>query len=101
MVGYKDVSKDDEQAMMSAVMQHPVSIAVETDQSSSQFYSSGLLTASCGTRLDMASSGRVATGSLKIAWVFKGQANLDLDMVVFEGECEAVQHITHSGVHPV
>ena len=26
--------------------------------------------------------------SLKIAWEYKGQANLDLDMVGFDGECE-------------
>ena len=52
VAGYTDVSKDNEQALMSAVAQQPVSIAIEADQSSFQFYSSGVLTASCGTRLD-------------------------------------------------
>merc|ERR1711991_606762 len=48
----KDVSTDSEQALMSAVAQQPVSIAIEADQSSFQSYSSGVLTASCGTKLD-------------------------------------------------
>jgi len=52
VVGYTDVSTDSEQALMSAVAQQPVSIAIEADQSSFQLYSSGVLTASCGTRLD-------------------------------------------------
>merc|ERR1712011_56085 len=49
VAGYTDVSKDNEQALMSAVAQQPVSIAIEADQSSFQFYSSGVLTASWGT----------------------------------------------------
>merc|ERR1711868_100723 len=52
VTGYKDVSTDSEQALMSAVAQQPVSIAIEADQSSFQSYSSGVLTASCGTKLD-------------------------------------------------
>jgi len=52
VVGYTDVSRDNEQALMSAVAQQPVSIAIEADQASFQLYSSGVLTASCGTRLD-------------------------------------------------
>merc|ERR1712243_111136 len=38
--------------LMSAVAQQPVSIAIEADQSSFQSYSSGVLTASCGAKLD-------------------------------------------------
>ena len=38
--------------MMSAVAQQPVSIAIEADQYSFQLYSSGVFTASCGTKLD-------------------------------------------------
>ena len=51
-VDYTDVSIDSEQAMMSAVAQQLVSIAIETDQYSFQLYSSGVFTVSCGTRLD-------------------------------------------------
>ena len=52
VVGYTDVSTDSEQTMMSAVAQQPVSIAIEADQYSFQLYSSGVFTASCGTKLD-------------------------------------------------
>ena len=52
VVGYTDASTDSEQAMMSAVAQQPVSIAIETDQYSFQLYSSGVFTASCGMRID-------------------------------------------------
>ena len=52
VVGYTDVSTDSEQAMMSAVAQQPVSIAIEADQYSFQLYSSGVFIASCDTRLD-------------------------------------------------
>ena len=48
VVGCTNVSKDNEQAMMSGKAQQRVSIYIETDQSSFQFYSSGALTASCG-----------------------------------------------------
>ena len=52
VTGYKNVSTDRVQAMMSAVAQQPVSIAIETDQYSFQLYSSGVFTVSCDTRLD-------------------------------------------------
>lgn len=52
VVDYTDVSTDSEQATMSAVTQQPVSIDIETDQYLFQLYSSGVFTASCGTRLD-------------------------------------------------
>jgi C1A family cysteine protease len=52
VTGYKDVTSDSEEALMEAVMQQPVSVAIEADQSAFQLYSSGVLTASCGTSLD-------------------------------------------------
>lgn len=52
VTGFKDVATDNEQALMEAVMQQPVSIAIEADQSSFQFYSGGILSSSCGTNLD-------------------------------------------------
>jgi C1A family cysteine protease len=42
----------DEQALMSAVAQQPVSVAIEADQIAFQFYKSGIFTARCGTNLD-------------------------------------------------
>jgi len=50
--GYNDVTHDSEAALMAAVAKGPVSIAIEADRSAFQFYRSGILTGSCGTRLD-------------------------------------------------
>jgi hypothetical protein len=50
--GYKDVARDDEQALMDAVEQQPVSIAIEADKSVFQLYASGVLTGNCGSGLD-------------------------------------------------
>ena len=50
--GYKDVTTYNDIALATGIAQQPVSIAIEADQSSFQFYSSGVLTAACGTALD-------------------------------------------------
>merc|ERR1711915_1075580 len=50
--GYKDVTSDSEQALMSAVQQQPVSIAIEADKMAFQSYKSGILSSTCGTNLD-------------------------------------------------
>jgi len=49
---FKDVPANSETALLSAIAQQPVSVAVEADQSSFQFYSSGVMTKACGTNLD-------------------------------------------------
>jgi len=48
---YTDVDST-ETALMKAVSGQPVSVAIEADQSAFQFYSSGVMTGSCGTSLD-------------------------------------------------
>ena len=50
--GFKDVPQNSEVALMTAVVQQPVSVAVEADQSSFQFYSGGVMSSTCGTSLD-------------------------------------------------
>merc|ERR1712025_148956 len=52
VTGYKDVSSEDLDAMTEAVSQQPVSIAIEADQRAFQLYKSGVLTGTCGTKLD-------------------------------------------------
>jgi len=48
---YTDVRATDA-AMMAALSQQPVSVAIEADQRSFQLYKSGVLTGRCGTNLD-------------------------------------------------
>ena len=49
---YTDVKKGSDEAMMSALMKQPVSIAIQADQKDFQLYKSGVFTGSCGTKLD-------------------------------------------------
>lgn len=50
VTGYKTVA--DEDGLLSAIQNQPVSVAIEADQSSFQLYHSGVLTATCGKKLD-------------------------------------------------
>ena len=52
VVGFKDVTPRSEQALMEAVAQQPVSVAIEADKSIFQLYSGGVLNGACGTNLD-------------------------------------------------
>lgn len=49
---YTDVKTNSDSALMSAIAQQPVSIAIEADQKAFQLYQSGVFTAACGTNLD-------------------------------------------------
>jgi len=49
---YTDVTVNSDAALMSALNKQAVSVAIEADQSAFQLYSSGVLTAACGTTLD-------------------------------------------------
>jgi len=51
VTGYKRVGRDEE-SLMEAVAQQPVSVAIEADQYAFQSYKSGVLTWGCGTSLD-------------------------------------------------
>jgi len=52
VTGYFDVPVDDEKALMEAVAQQPVSVAIEADQMAFQLYHGGVLTKVCGNKLD-------------------------------------------------
>jgi len=56
VTGYKDVQRNSKEALMEAVSQQPVSIAIEADKIVFQLYKSGVLTdqffSGCGTQLD-------------------------------------------------
>jgi len=49
---YTDVATNSDSALMSAINQQPVSVAIEADQAAFQLYKSGVFTAACGTNLD-------------------------------------------------
>jgi C1A family cysteine protease len=51
IASFVDVDKTD-QALMQALSQQPVSIAIEADQRDFQLYNSGVFTGTCGTNLD-------------------------------------------------
>lgn len=53
VVGYKDVQPKSDQALMDAVSEQPVSIAIEADKRDFQLYKGGVLSGpGCGTQLD-------------------------------------------------
>ena len=52
ITGFTDVPANSDTALMTAIVQQPVSVAIEADQDSFQFYTGGVMTAACGTQLD-------------------------------------------------
>jgi C1A family cysteine protease len=49
---FTDVAKNSDSALMTALAQQPVSIAIQADQPAFQLYKSGVLTGTCGSNLD-------------------------------------------------
>jgi len=49
---HTDVKKNSDDAMMSALAQQPVAIAIQADQKDFQLYKSGVFTGDCGSQLD-------------------------------------------------
>ncbi|XP_057949152.1 ervatamin-B-like [Malania oleifera] len=52
--GYEDVPTNDENALVKAVAKQPVSVAIDAGGHAIQFYSSGVFTGRCGTKLNHA-----------------------------------------------
>jgi len=95
---YVDVEANSDSAFMSALNVGPVSIAIEADESAFQLYSSGVLTAACGTNLD---HGVIAVGygtldgtdyykvknSWGASWGLDGYILLERGVAQKEGQC--------------
>ncbi|KAK4440035.1 Senescence-specific cysteine protease SAG39 [Sesamum alatum] len=52
ITGYEDVPADDESALLKAVANQPVSVAIDASGMAFQFYMGGVFTGDCGTELD-------------------------------------------------
>merc|ERR1712100_22632 len=52
VTGYKDVAKNDMNAMMEAVAQQPVSVAIQANLPTFQLYKNGVMGGICGATLD-------------------------------------------------
>jgi len=95
---FVDVEKNSDAAMMSALNVGPVAIAIQADEKDFQLYTSGVLTAPCGTSLD---HGVLAVGygtldgtdyykvknSWGEAWGLNGYILLERGVAQKEGQC--------------
>jgi C1A family cysteine protease len=52
VTGFYDVHPEDVEALMEAIAEGPVAVAIEADETAFQFYKSGVLSAQCGANLD-------------------------------------------------
>jgi C1A family cysteine protease len=52
IISFHYVAARSQGALMEALMKNPVSVGIEADQASFQFYSSGVMTSSCGNKID-------------------------------------------------
>ncbi|KAJ3681180.1 hypothetical protein LUZ60_015669 [Juncus effusus] len=71
--GHEDVPKNNEKALMKAVANQPVSVAIDASGKDFQFYSKGVFTGKCGTDLDhgVAVVGYGATSDKKKYWIVR------------------------------
>ena len=84
MEGFKDVTHDDESALVDAIVKEPVSIAIEADQSAFQFYRNGVLVcfyrAGCGRTLCfvfVSSRELVALAWITVSWLWDTDLRAD------------------------
>ncbi|WCJ32699.1 Cysteine proteinases superfamily protein [Euphorbia peplus] len=98
ITGYEDVPANNEAALMKAVANQPISVAIDASGSEFQFYSSGVFTGSCGTELDHgvtavgygSSNGMnywVVKNSWGSQWGEEGYIRMQKDIDAEEGLC--------------
>ncbi|CAI0377835.1 unnamed protein product [Linum tenue] len=86
--GYEDVPANSESALLKAVANQPISVAIDAGDSSFQFYESGVFTGECGTELDhgVTAVGYGESGGMKF-WLVKNSWGTQRDVSVEEGLC--------------
>ncbi|CAN1759338.1 Senescence-specific cysteine protease SAG39 [Linum perenne] len=96
--GYEDVPANSEAALLKAVANQPISVAIDAGDSSFQFYKSGVFTGECGTELDHGvtavgygeSEGKkywLVKNSWGDQWGEEGYIRMERDVSAEEGLC--------------
>lgn len=97
--GYEDVPANSESALLKAVANQPVSVAIEASGYEFQFYSSGVFNGSCDTNLDhgvtvvgygVSDDGSkywLVKNSWGVKWGEKGYIRMQRDVAAKEGLC--------------
>ncbi|KAK4423899.1 Vignain [Sesamum alatum] len=97
--GHEGVPENNEEALMKAVANQPVSVAIDASGSNMQFYSEGVYTGDCGTELDhgvgLVGYGTTVDGtkywtvknSWGTEWGEQGYIRLQRDIDAVEGLC--------------
>ncbi|OAY78384.1 senescence-specific cysteine protease SAG39-like [Ananas comosus] len=97
--GYEDVPANNEAALLTAVSQQPVSVAIDGGDYPFQLYSGGVFTGDCGTELDHAVTaigyGTTSDGtkywllknSWGTTWGENGYMRIERDVAAKEGTC--------------
>lgn len=98
ITGYEDVPANSEEALQKAVVNQPVSVAIDAGGFEFQFYKSGVFTGACGTELDhgVTAVGYGESGGMKYwlvknswgeQWGEEGYIRMQKDVGAEEGLC--------------
>ncbi|WOL01349.1 hypothetical protein Cni_G10065 [Canna indica] len=105
--GHEDVPRNNEEALLKAVANQPISVAIEAAGTDFQFYSEGVFTGSCGTELDhgvglvgygTAHDGMkywIVKNSWGANWGEQGYIRMQRDISASEGLCGIAMQATY------